>query len=1798
MKKTNNTSGLKRLVAYALVLAMLLTLMPVSAFAKRAPKLRLPEIDPAAAEAPAEAPEAAEEPAAAEAPETPEEPAEPEAPEAPEEAAEPEAPEEPAEPESPAIVQELKVGKLTVSVNAEPGAFPEGTKVKAKKADLKKVQKSIDEAKDVDGKVLVAVDITFTLKGKELQPAEGKTVKVEINAPELKDKAKEAAVVHIDGETQKPELVAEVEATEEEDGVTFDADSFSIYAVVEPGSTLPEARATVNFYGYNNQLVATYYVKNSDDDDQLEINVIDPGIGDLGAMSDQILFRGWSMDDVMNSAGERYTDSETYVGAGYSTTFNAMNIEDIRSFLKDLTIHEGDILNIYAVLYEYYYVTYYGEYKEESELQPGEQNVALGKKTVYRLVGQTDADYVVNMGFSTEETNRNFKGWIPIEGAANVTPGLDDTKLFYENGEAVTISGDVTFVAEAPYGYWLVYHANGKGATYNAPQFYEGYEGEDPTTYPATNATADKMFRKGYNFVGWYPSKTVTDPETGEEVLVMDDSGEQFQFYQPITEDTDIFAKWEEKTQAPYTVVCWTERLEPGPNGELYDIADTQVFNDGAAGQNIPYEVVENGSEDYATGVGSKVIDGETIAKGHYTGFCLRDDCKNLEVEITIDGEAILNLYFDRIEYNFRFYLYRQTGSASTHQEYVPYTGTPSNREHQYGLQNGQYIDVWWRNSAWRLSNSNSGTVYSYNNDGVYTIAEVPDEGSFTPNANGCTYANNSSGGRELNDLVTWHNASSDHPTLSSAYEDAHPLAYEDFTFGTTTYRYYYFTITAKYGADISDQWPRYDTDIIGVDSRVPVSYVMMVGTKLKPNPSSSGDGTVKGIITVLNENILGKTDDPDGNYVIVRFPTSHYEWRYHIWFEAVDGKDVDGQPISSDTPTQTYNGKTYYQADILEVRSSNTQISSQNEPKYDGYDFQGKKGEDWSAGTVNYWTTSSNPTLYHLNYLYDRQKFKITFMDGQYVNGNGENVDNKAHVLLGDTEEIILGSDISAYETYNKDEATKGTFQPTEPGYVFVGWYLNENCTQPYDFTTMPNGGVRVFAKWQEIQYRVFLHSNATLLKNGQYVHDLSLSWGDENMPQDEKQKTAFRVSYGEMVSTPAGTREGYLFRGWYTDPALTQVYSAKTELNEQTVKTAYNKSVDMTDVLDKFGDIVPVGGDYYLSNNPVEINQTAPYNSDDEDHNDRWWITEKLELYAKWQQILKGAKGVTVVYDAVDGKGKFADNLVEHTDPMLYEDNSDAVVGPASVSTVEGQQFRYWVVQRWDGEGYVDARDAEGELVLAYPGDNVRVLASYAKITNTETGAVVAPNAVVEGVDYTYTMVMRAEYGPNEVPKDTYFNWYRNWEGDTDVAVDTARLHHDDDLQINEHVDIFTLTEGIPEREGYIFLGWARQNEFATDEIVYDENGRPTNDPVLYYEDPALYIKWVAEEGQYYVEDSLGSGNWTVKVSQAAADEELPYQAFYAVREKIPTFKVVYASDVTLGGSNDALTGTVSSDKIYEFYLEDFRSADDASKPFLDVVYGMADAETVDGQTGVLKNVYDNYLYGGYRFASEGEDGTLSIGEYGTVAGTQIIPEANVVYYVKDVDPNYLAPYYKYTYVKKDRLVTGLWSISVLDDLNYDDAGFVVWDVFYNTANSTETLMQSDEALPFPIENGYSTLTVKSYHNKEGQEPVVASSVTVTPTDLYANAGSGSKLIYVGIEDIFGDEFVDQIRANRYKAQFSAVPYWVTFDGIPVLARKYRTITVHPSKILNTRASEVALTPDHTDGSFYNFLLSAFED
>ena len=108
----------------------------------------------------------------------------------------------------------------------------------------------------------------------------------------------------------------------------------------------------------------------------------------------------------------------------------------------------------------------------------------------------------------------------------------------------------------------------------------------------------------------------------------------------------------------------------------------------------------------------------------------------------------------------------------------------------------------------------------------------------------------------------------------------------------------------------------------------------------------------------------------------------------------------------------------------------------------------------------------------------------------------------------------------------------------PERTGYTFIGWYVDPECTNPFDFSSTIGTNYELYAKWEINTYSV------TFISNG----------GSEVAPQT--------VEYNSTVSEPQEpTLEGYTFVGWYTDEGLTEEYNFATPVDDDV--TLYAKWV-----------------------------------------------------------------------------------------------------------------------------------------------------------------------------------------------------------------------------------------------------------------------------------------------------------------------------------------------------------------------------------------------------------------------------------------------------------------------------------------------------------------------------------------------------------------------------------------------------------------------------------------------------------
>jgi uncharacterized repeat protein (TIGR02543 family) len=110
----------------------------------------------------------------------------------------------------------------------------------------------------------------------------------------------------------------------------------------------------------------------------------------------------------------------------------------------------------------------------------------------------------------------------------------------------------------------------------------------------------------------------------------------------------------------------------------------------------------------------------------------------------------------------------------------------------------------------------------------------------------------------------------------------------------------------------------------------------------------------------------------------------------------------------------------------------------------------------------------------------------------------------------------------------------------PTKANHTFVGWYLDEALTQPFDVNQFNYLSTTLYAKWQIDQFNVTL-ANASFGEDVTVVSD-----------------------YGTILTPPSATHENYfVFDGWFADEACTVAHDFASPITSSI--TVYAKWVDI---------------------------------------------------------------------------------------------------------------------------------------------------------------------------------------------------------------------------------------------------------------------------------------------------------------------------------------------------------------------------------------------------------------------------------------------------------------------------------------------------------------------------------------------------------------------------------------------------------------------------------------------------------
>ena len=858
--------------------------------------------------------------------------------------------------------------------------------------------------------------------------------------------------------------------------------------------------------------------------------------------------------------------------------------------------------------------------------------------------------------------------------------------------------------------------------------------------------------------------------------------------------------------------------------------------------------------------------------------------------------------------------------------------------------------------------------------------------------------------------------------------------------------------IKALFGQPISDQFP-----IVGTDG---VTYT---AARWDPQSNTPYSEVLSYIDIMPNADVVFHKDDEG--------PGSFKNIYYYV--EALPGET--GTTVS-------YNGKTFVEYKHLEC-DYNWFTEAE-----DYLDLVGFTKYGYTPN--NAWGSGGASTVYCY---YTRNVYPINFMDGQYVDGNNNPLEATGMGQIATENNIAYGSDVSSHNSYTPDAAH------TPAGYVFEGWYIDSACTHKYTFTNQPEGGITVYAKWRQKQYRVFLHVNYPEGATG------NIDWGTE------KQEMTFRISEGGHVSEPTGRGlAGFAFDGWYLDPEFTRVFNGEAyTINESNVTTPYNKEVDMTDTYDNNGNLI----------DPKYNSDATGYKPTPESEGqDRFWITKKLDIYAKWHATLEGASGIVVEYDANGGTGA-------PTDTHTYVDTAKAPAGAASKAPAGSNKvFGYWEVMKYENGAWVGT----GEKVL--PGDTFTVLKANAKVEDLPTPA---PN----GDTKKYTVQLKAVYIDSEQPTPTHIYWFKN-DG-------TEAFKKYENLAINEGVNI----ESAPTREGYEFLGWARVDIGNTLEAA-----------TAWEADSAHWTQQLKEEDLYlyYATDKafhLDSTSGT-KVTQVAADEDMPYQAMFAV----------WKCEITLVFSSDLTSKTYDvSDANFPTDLEAL-----VTKHSQKHLYG--GYYKYDTSSTIKPAAYEAVNQSGYWGESYFEVQTKPWNELPKVNGS--------TYYIKEVPDWYLAPFLQYYYKVNYNYMTRMYLLTTIDDGYYKEVGFArlnaasAGDYTYgyktkdesgNDKYDTTTLFS---LLPDNKPAIYTTVSFNAavLHDPKNDKQKIDAAYLIHRYNTNAPTGNNGYVVMKDM-DALAHEVPEEVSFYRVERSFSDltfnyVPFFRTPDDKVVFGRMLRNV------------------------------------
>lgn len=504
----------------------------------------------------------------------------------------------------------------------------------------------------------------------------------------------------------------------------------------------------------------------------------------------------------------------------------------------------------------------------------------------------------------------------------------------------------------------------------------------------------------------------------------------------------------------------------------------------------------------------------------------LNETKTNVDVPVNGDGSTIVNVYYDRKEYELRFYYAaEERGSTSSVFKVV-----------------GGSTNYFGKLGSGSTDSGDAVTLLDYE----YTQTAEWGEVTATEGTSTIPVLNSIGIGRLGTDIYNNYQKGSEQSKTN-------PNRY-----------YHYIKFKAKYGADISELWPcgvfekAYRTDMTEAEKAQKkigtATYVSAWNGEHHVYYSQRNNNeTVKGNYEKLDYNLLfdvgkGFVDSEIVSYLAFWENGANKGWSipklwiYNIWLPVLSGENVPGiQGIDS----YIGNGITYKLAGRYLTCDNNDDIGSQTQVALEGFTSLAKeKGSDQQTNKIinsikktdaNF-NQDSYKATYTANFFYSRvTDNKILFYsNNSYV---AENPSANAN------EGILVPYGTSLKEYFFTPEYPD-TLE--EYAYYFDGWYTSPEFVSGTEFfdkdgnfngptgstCTMPSSNLTLYAKWTPVEHAVRFFT--TYDKMVQY---------QTNPSNDLLHQVCEGIEHGtvitETVNKPSVTDEdsemGLIFAGWF---------------------------------------------------------------------------------------------------------------------------------------------------------------------------------------------------------------------------------------------------------------------------------------------------------------------------------------------------------------------------------------------------------------------------------------------------------------------------------------------------------------------------------------------------------------------------------------------------------------------------------------------------------------------------------------